>query len=225
MSWAVNAGGKHIRLITDWPNPTASYRNPNSAKVPTLISYENGAVKKWGFDAAVADEVSLRWFKILLEPNHKYAKIVQEVADENKMLEDMNKSPQDVVTDYLRMLWVYTQEDIRKHKSIDWSDQSTKVVITVPAMWSETAKLHTKRAAQAAGLPNDVNLVSEPEAAAIAVFRDKLDKGDILKVRDSLVSARNSAQVLSRKMMSSLSAMPVNGLWWVFACAKIRSSD
>lgn len=183
MSWAINAGTKKIRLITDWANPTACYSNPNSEKVPTLISYNNGDTKKWGFDAAVVEQPSLRWFKILLEPNHKYVKTVQEVADANKMLEDMKKSPQDVAADYLRMLWKYTQEDIRKHKLSDWNDQATQVVITVPAMWSETAKLRTKRAAETAGLPNKVSLVSEPEAAALAVFRDRLDKGDTLEVR------------------------------------------
>lgn len=161
----------------------------------------------------MVEQASLRWFKILLEPDHKYAKTVQEVADANKMLEDMNKSPQDVAADYLQMLWKYTQEDIRKHKSSGWNDQATKVVITVPAMWSETAKLRTKRAAEAAGLPNEVSLVSEPEAAALAVFRDKLDKGDALEVRANPVSERSSAQTLSRKMTSSLFAMLGEGRW------------
>ncbi|OCL06987.1 actin-like ATPase domain-containing protein [Glonium stellatum] len=189
VSWAVNAGDKKIHLITDWINPGASYSNPNSDKVPTLISYNAGGTK-WGFEAAALEQPSIHWFKILLEPKHKYAKIVQEVTNANSVLGKINKSPQDVAADYLQTLWTYAQEDIRRHKSSGCNDQSTKIVITVPAMWSEEAKLRTKKAAKAAGLPNEVSLVSEPEAAALAVLRNRkkgeaLAKGDVFVVCDA----------------------------------------
>jgi len=182
VAWALNRGNKHVNLITDWENPTANYSNPNSDKVPTLISYnESGAA--WGFEAAVTKGSTLRWFKILLEPENKYEKTPEQVIDSKANLEKLGKTAQDAVTDYLRLLWSYALEHIRKHIPKDDDDnQSPKVVITVPAMWSDAAKELTRQAAEDAGIPGDISLVSEPEAAALAEFKDKVKKGEPLTV-------------------------------------------
>lgn len=183
VSWAINAGTKQIHLITNWSNPNAGYSNPTSEKVPTMISYQNDSPSNWGYEAA-NDESSLRWFKIHLEPNHKYA---QWDKNSNEFLGG-KKSARDIAADYLRMLWSYAEEDIRKHGLNNWKDiYAVKVIITVPAMWTHTAKEYTKQAAQAAGLPTNLTLVSEPEAAALAVFRDKANKGESLQADDVFV--------------------------------------
>jgi molecular chaperone DnaK (HSP70) len=129
------------------------------------------------------DGVCLRWFKILLEPEHGYRETPEQVIQARKTLADINKTAQDVVADYLRLLWSYAQEHIRRHTPKDDEDMySIKAVITVPAMWSDIAKQRTREAAEAAGIPGDISLVSEPEAAALAEFKDKAKKGDQLKV-------------------------------------------
>lgn len=138
----------------------------------------------WGFKAAAIDGVSLRWFKILLEPEHKYEETPEQVTYSKEILAKMKKTAQDAAADYLRFLWSYAKEHIRRHTpKDDDTNYSHKVVITVPAMWSDVAKERTREAAEAAGIPGEVSLVSEPEAAALAEFKDKLKKGHPLKVR------------------------------------------
>jgi len=108
---------------------------------------------------------------------------VQPVKTSNALLGTMNKTAQDVAADYLNFLWQYAEEDIRKHTQSGWKDiYSVKVVITVPAMWTPVAKDHTKKAALAAGITDNVSIVTEPEAAALAVFKDRAEMGVGVKV-------------------------------------------
>jgi len=119
----------------------------------------------------------------------------------------MKKTAQDAAADYLRFLWSYTKEHIRRHTPKDDDDNhSPKVVITVPAMWSDVAKERTRKAAEAAGIPGDVSLVSEPEAAALAEFKDKLKKGDPLKKDDIFIicdAGGGTVDLISYKVKSS----------------------
>lgn len=71
----------------------------------------------------------------------------------------------------------------------------TKVefVLTVPAVWSDSAKNATLQAAERAGMGNrhDLKLISEPEAAAIytlkAIQPNHLKVGDNFVVCDAFV--------------------------------------
>lgn len=172
MSWAY-PGRKDVRLITNWPNPKT--KNPTNDKVPSTISYSGGRVERWGYSNTSKDE-AFKWFKILLEPSHKYNEEVKEVKDSNSLLTKVNKSPEEVVADYLRILWEYTMEDIKQEQGDDWRREfAIKVVITVPAMWSEAAKAKTKKAGLMAGMPDNITMITEPEAAALSVIRDKAD--------------------------------------------------
>ncbi|KAH7160459.1 hypothetical protein B0J13DRAFT_644084, partial [Dactylonectria estremocensis] len=180
---------KKIRLITDWPNPTGLISNQE--KVPSAISYQNGQVANWGYQVGRKEE-SFRWIKILLEPEPKYANTTQQVRDSNKLLSKLNITAEEVVRDYLRELWIYTKEDIRKRVMDDnWENTYTiHVVLTVPAMWSHTAKDKTLKAARDANLPRNIKLVTEPEAAALATLHDKanenaLSAGDTFVVCDA----------------------------------------
>jgi molecular chaperone DnaK (HSP70) len=81
------------------------------------------------------------------------------------------------------LIWNYTKEDIRKVKGDSWvSIYELKVVLTVPAIWSHSAKDRTERVARAAGLPDNLSLVTEPEAAALAVLKDVKNEGTSLGV-------------------------------------------
>ncbi|KAF7553497.1 hypothetical protein G7Z17_g3586 [Cylindrodendrum hubeiense] len=179
VSWAINEGQKKIRLITDWPNLGDSIANQD--KVPSIISYKNGRVANWGYEVGPKEE-SFRWIKILLEPESKYARTVQEVRDSNELLQKLNKTAEEVIRDYLREIWRYTKEDIRKRVGDDdWEDTFTiHVVLTVPAMWSHAAKDKTLKAARDANLPHNIKLVTEPEAAALATLQDKAEENALV---------------------------------------------
>jgi molecular chaperone DnaK (HSP70) len=166
-----------VRLINNWPNPQA--RNATSDKVPSIISYKNGKVDKWGYNVRANDE-SFRWIKILLEPDSKYTKVVEPVRKSNELLAKLGKTAVEVVSDYIREIWKYTMDDIQKRQGDDFREiYALKVVITVPAMWTQAAKEKTEQAAKLAGLPDDIAMVTEPEAAALATLKDKSDSDEL----------------------------------------------
>lgn len=142
-------------------------------------------MKNWGYEVGLKEE-AFRWFKILLEPDYLKGirKTTEEVSHSRELLDRMKKSAEDVIADFLEQLWKYTQEDIRKRveglEDDDWeSSMDVDVILTVPAMWSHAARAKTLRAAIAAGLPKDLQLVTEPEAAALATLRDKSDEDSL----------------------------------------------
>ena len=175
----MNGGKKTIRLINTWPNSWG--QNTSKDKVPSAISYVNGKPQKWGYTVGRNDE-SFKWIKILLEENHKYAATVEPVKVSNKLLGKVDKTAQGVVADYLRLLWEYTLNDIRKFHPDFQAIFALRVVLTVPAVWSHAAKERTSKAARLAGLPEDITLVTEPEAAALATLKEKAEE-KTLKVR------------------------------------------
>lgn len=183
VSWAVNGGSKVIRLINNWPDPSA--QNPSRDKVPSSISYVNGKPQKWGYSVGLTDE-SFKWIKILLEENHRYVTAVEPVKDSNTLLRKVDKTAQAVVADYLKLLWDYTLDDIKKFHPSYQDIFALRVVLTVPAIWSPAAKDKTLQAARIAGMPEDIQLVTEPEAAALATLKDKSEENS-LKVGDAFV--------------------------------------
>ena len=176
VSWAVNGGSKVIRLIENWPNPAAEVANQE--KVPSIISYVDGKPQKWGYTVGLTDE-SFRWIKILLEENHQYVTSVEPVQNSNNLLIKVKKTAQEVVADYLKLLWQYTLDDIRKFHPTFESIFALRVVLTVPAIWSPAAKEKTKQAAHLAGMPDAIKLVTEPEAAALATLKDKAEENTL----------------------------------------------
>lgn len=173
-------------MINDWPDPSAS--TVSKEKVPSTISYANGKPQKWGYAVDLTD-LSFCWIKILLEENHKYATMVEPVKNSNTLLREVHKTAQEVVADYLKLLWEYTIDDIRKHYPNYKDIYSLRVVLTVPAIWSPAAKDKTLDAAKLAGMPGKIELVTEPEAAALATLKEKADENQ-LQVRP--ISVKNA---------------------------------
>lgn len=193
VSWAVNGGSKAIRVINNWPNPAA--QNAENVKVPSTISYVDGKPSKWGYSVGPTDE-SFKWIKILLEENHKYNTSVKQVRDSDTLLRKLGKTAQEVVTEYLKLLWEYTLNDIKKFHPTYQDIFELRVVLTVPAIWSHAAKQKTLQAARMARMPGDIRLVTEPEAAALATLKDKAEENS-LKVRYNLptFSGRNIVNI------------------------------
>ena len=46
-------------------------------------------------------------------------------------------------------------------------------------MWSEAAKEKTKRCAIMAGMPDNIVMITEPEAAALSIIRDQADEEEL----------------------------------------------
>ena len=125
------------------------------------------------------NDESFRWIKILLEDSHEFHNTIEPVINARNLLRKVGKTADEVVADYLKCLWEYTLDDI-KRKYPDYQLMfSLRVIVTVPAIWSQRAQVRTLQAAMTAGLPHDIELVTEPEAAAIAAFREKVENDTI----------------------------------------------
>jgi hypothetical protein len=158
-------------------------------KVPTSISYTpSGEVDKWGFKVERGKNV-LRFMKLYLDPGHKYLSegTANLRASVEACMTKFKKTPEDVVADYLHCLWTYTIDHLKRRRDQNVLDNySIRIVLTVPAVWSAVAKDKTLLAAKRAGLPEGIELVPEPEAAALAVLQRKGEQGE-LKVGDGFV--------------------------------------
>lgn len=122
--------------------------------------------------------------KILLETtdtSKTWAKYrgTPQVKHTQKLIERLGKTAEDVVSDFLRAIWEFTKEQIRKREPAWNTDYSLRVVLTVPAVWSDAAKHKTIQAAKKAGLTCAIERVSEPEAAALATLGVKGEQGTI----------------------------------------------
>ncbi|KAL8790194.1 MAG: hypothetical protein Q9213_000725 [Squamulea squamosa] len=107
---------------------------------------------------------------------------VEAVLSSKELLGWLHKTVEEVTADYFRLLWQYIQDDIQRVKGDKWrSIYSLKVILTVPAIWSATAKEKTLNAADSASLSENLTLVTEPEAAALAVLKDRNDEDEPLQ--------------------------------------------
>jgi len=95
-----------------------------------------------------------------------------------------NKTARDVAEDYLRELYKFTICTLEKQLSPEiFRTMPMDVWVTTPAIWDFKAQNLTKEAAMAAGFgsrPGDtVNVITEPEAAALTVLKPHLGPGAI----------------------------------------------
>lgn len=170
VSWAKTTGTSEKHLVTDWETTSENYA-PTNAKVKTAISYgRDGKANEFGYRA---NKRACRWFKLLLQReeihNSSDLKIIEETRE---LLKTINKTVDDAITDYLRWIWQRADQNLRQYADPYYEKTyGLKVVLTVPAAWKPRAKDRTLQAAKRAGIPADIELVAEPEAAALFVLR------------------------------------------------------
>jgi hypothetical protein len=193
-----------VDIIKNWPGGNGI----TSDKVPTEIGYSisstngskspspvQGALTKqirWGF-MFKPEEPRLRCIKLFLDKNQKLPHFVSPL-DTAAQLRQYGKTVMDAVSDYLTEIYKHTMDTLTKRYGETFMAQ-TKVefVLTVPAVWSDSAKNATLQAAERAGMGNrhDLKLISEPEAAAIytlkAIQPNHLKVGDNFVVCDAFV--------------------------------------
>jgi actin-like ATPase involved in cell morphogenesis len=185
-----------IHLINTWKNPT--FLNSNNDKVPSEIIYRDHGPVEWGFyPKANQPPLPIRWFKVLLDEEHMQEGLERDeiLKGTKQYLESVGKSAEDVVADYLRLVWEYSFQEIQNKYLTDINQSFTfRIVITVPAIWNPEAREKTKRAISLAGLPKNsvVQAVEEPTAAAIATLNhlmrsepNSIQQGDCYLVCDA----------------------------------------
>lgn len=179
-TWSKAERPDQINTVHDWEVGAGSARCKQADKVPSKISYDSrGRIWKWGYMVSPQDEYQAEWFKLLLSAN-ALDQGGERVEKTSRVLKLLKKSVVDVVADYLSCLWAHAVKDIELALSKTTVDNMTfKVVLTVPANWDHMAQSLTKKAAQQAGIeavrprgPTTLRMVSEPEAAALAAWKD-----------------------------------------------------
>jgi hypothetical protein len=158
----------------------SSARNQQADKVPSKICYDDqGNVLKWGYMVSPQDPNQAAWFKLLLSDEAR-EQGGDRVSATISLLGKLRKSPVDVVADYLRCLWNHAIKNIELALvKIAVDNMTFRVVLTLPANWDHNAQELTRQAAVQAGitLPRSrgatvFKTVSEPEAAALAAWRE-----------------------------------------------------
>ncbi|KAK4087199.1 hypothetical protein Purlil1_8497 [Purpureocillium lilacinum] len=197
VAWTDSGDCENIRIVSNW---STSMRNcSNTEKVPTALRHdENGNVTGWGYGVPPRSQ-SVRWFKLLLleekdVPKHVRCSTQFRAAREYQF--DHKLDPVDMAASFLKHLWEHSLNLITRELGKELVDKSRfHIVITVPAMWPLYAHGRMRQAAQKAGLLAEhqgretrLNLVSEPEAAALAIVSSLCKKstvGDTLVVCDA----------------------------------------
>lgn len=175
--------------------------NRNAKGVPTVISYEEllqpivapagrkrkapgskntvaqrqqdvAKVKQWGFRVDKSENY-IELIKLLLDP---YQSLPPWASRERLQAQIANtgKTAVEVAADFLGLLKNHVLEDMtRRYGSAMIERTEIEWILTVPAVWSDTAKDATLQAAQMAGFgrSSKLTLVTEPEAAAIYAFK------------------------------------------------------
>lgn len=129
-----------------------------------------------------------QWFKLDLDPSQSRAisDLSRNYPDEHALPPSYTTSAEKLCADYLTAIRTHT-EQVLKHKLPQSVLRSTPIeyIITVPAVWSDTAQAKTRRCAELAGMGKSLQIISEPEAAAIYALH-AMDPHSI-KVGDTFV--------------------------------------
>ncbi|KAG9897597.1 actin-like ATPase domain-containing protein, partial [Aureobasidium melanogenum] len=171
-----------IEVIRNWPGSN----NITSEKVPTELTYEpastGAGVKRtaagdpallnsprWGFQIK-PNELRLHYIKLLLDHHQRLPPYVsrQHLAG---LLLRWDKSAEQAASDYLTALFSHAKTRLERRFPMMVATTQIDIVITVPAVWSDAAKDVTMRAAEKAGMGENLFMVSEPEAAAIYAMK------------------------------------------------------
>ncbi|KAE8345475.1 hypothetical protein BDV24DRAFT_148082 [Aspergillus arachidicola] len=168
------ARGPSIVVGLDFGTTFSGYAKMNlfhygtSVKVPSVISYD-GQRTYWGYQVRPFTE-AFRGVKLLLDESQE-TKYTPSLALKALLVKHKTNAVQ-VMADYLQYLVEYAKSVLQRRFGIPAKDMDLQFTLTVPAVWSDTAKDRTMNAAIKANIrPQDVTLVSEPEAAALYTLR------------------------------------------------------
>ena len=166
---SLQSGASRGALSTDRSNNNESHAfffgnsgsRPQRSSTPVRVPG-----MRWGYSVA-PDEIRLQCMKLLLDPRQPLPSYVDRMVLEQH-LREAGKTAEEVVTDYLTAVYNHARDRIvLEYGEAFVASTKMEFVLTVPAVWSDRAKDATLRAARRAGLPQDIRMISEPEAAAV----------------------------------------------------------
>jgi len=160
-----------VRVINTWPSQNQAY----AEKTPTVIAY-NKRPPAWGGSVTSEDTPRVEFFKLGLQPTARH--YISSGAPSNLPFLDPNwrhpDLPQKTAVEYAGDYLTCINEFVKKvympkqFGPAFLNNLQLSYVITVPAIWKDSAKALTRQAAEQAGIAKkDLYLVTEPEAAAL----------------------------------------------------------
>lgn len=194
VSWAWSGRpNEEPHPVTKWPRNSKTGLNADREQTPTQFDFKSGQHKdetiEWGYKVPPKAD-PFRWFKLLLADSDQlpaYLKASDELEKVRKRLEKEGLDPVEAVAKYLRQLWIHTLDEVTSALGRHTVEESFfQIVLTIPAIWRDTAREKMRNAAGKAGLldsrpigPTALTLISEPEAGALATLRSMEGRPDI----------------------------------------------
>ncbi|KAI7771181.1 hypothetical protein LZL87_012939 [Fusarium oxysporum] len=191
VAWAMlNAPNSEPKFVTGWE--TLSGNPSDDVKVPSTLYYgeaKNRNNPKWGFKVPDDPDV-LRWFKHLIVddkdlPDH--IRFSPQLANAKRIMRKVQKTPVEIVGDYLKKLWLYSWEHISQSEGLGENPViNVLICITSPATWPSSARVRTTKALAHAGLlnyfPRDrfrLRFFTDISMAAFAAIDDHAERRDL----------------------------------------------
>ncbi|KAI0163950.1 hypothetical protein GGR57DRAFT_498034 [Xylariaceae sp. FL1272] len=202
VSWLLHKDGTESgkpEVIDIWPALLA--RDSSQVKVPSKLYYDPESKDVvFGYNIP-ADAQPIEWFKLLLlEPEdlQDHVRDSTHIKLAKLRMQELGKSPVDLVGDYLKALWDHCINEIEDENG-DYLIRATPihVILTVPAIWKGYARQRMQEAATKAGIlghrpagNTTLSFISEPEAATLATLseldiRQDFSTGDTFVVLDA----------------------------------------
>ncbi|KAI0539552.1 Hsp70 family protein-like protein [Xylaria digitata] len=181
VAYAFTNDPEKVYTVDSWPG-AADRIVP---KTPTELQYTPGSTDKfkWGYELGQTLKEKISGLKLLLDPDLKRPYWIPH--DPSAEIAKLPKPVVDVVADYLKAIFQHAIAEVEKGYLPGFVEGFKKqYILTVPAVWSDTAKATTQRAARKAGI-SPVDMITEPEAAALFTLQTMKDKG--LKDGDAIV--------------------------------------
>ncbi|KAF5965228.1 Hsp70 chaperone protein [Fusarium bulbicola] len=193
--WSTAVGIESIELIDRWGSgERTGGRVGYERLVPSKISYSPGL--SWGYDIDPGAKTYC-WTKLLLDRFTQTSDFddssLNEVEGPCLLLTPPDKTPEDVVTDFLTLLYSHVMSLLADKFGTLIELSPIEFWFTVPAIWSLRAEDATRNAALKAGFgsraKDSVHMVREPEAAAIACLSELIKDGEskLVQVGDGVI--------------------------------------
>lgn len=190
---STGSDAQDVEVINNWPRGFRA--NEQLEKVPSRIAFkvdnEDLTEDKWGYEVP-AGALSYTWFKLHLDADADKT-IFDSDELSGKVDSDLLDLPEhmtaeQVATVYLSKLYAHTMKVLDKY----YTTSLLKVTpidfwFTVPATWQDSATAATRTVAAEAGFGSrerdELFIITEPEAAAIAVLSSAIEKHpELIKV-------------------------------------------
>lgn len=177
---------QNIEVIKNWPGGYRMYEQLE--KVPSQMAFaaENPGIDedKWGYDIPPGVK-SYTWFKLHLDADA--ARTIFDSAELSGNVRSVWRKVPDHMTAkemtavYLSKLYQHLMKELgRRHMTTVLEVTPIDFWLTVPATWQDSAVDATREAARDAGfcsrIGDTLSIITEPEAAAIAVLSGAIEK-------------------------------------------------